>query len=204
MKNYAEKSKEWEGYNTSYTFYLPYKALVTNNNVISEKDNENQIIDDSSWPHYGYDEAGSRICGRIYQNNNFSKGGHTVLCMDYGRFWIRACMNCHKIYNHKKQVWSALGPYKLYILQCDFLEMVCGSISRKMELFHEKPTMTVDNYFITDDILDWAGNKSLGIIGTNVRNRLQKTCSSPRRTFFYTRSHLSALQNCALLFSINF
>ena len=30
------------------------------------------------------------------------------------------------------------------------------------------------------------------------------TCSSPRRTFFYKRSHLSALENCALLFSTNF
>ena len=26
------------------------------------------------------------------------------------------------------------------------------------------------------------------------------TCSSPRQTFFYTRSHLNALQNCALFF----
>ena len=33
---------------------------------------------------------------------------------------------------------------------------------------------------------------------------MQMTCSRPRRTFFYTRSHLSALQNCALLFSSNF
>ena len=31
-----------------------------------------------------------------------------------------------------------------------------------------------------------------------------QTCSSPRRPLFYTRSHLSALQNCALIFSTNF
>ena len=31
-----------------------------------------------------------------------------------------------------------------------------------------------------------------------------KTCSSPRQTFFYSRSCFSALQNCALLFSIIF
>ena len=35
--------------------------------------------------------------------------------------------------------------------------------------------------------------------------QLYKTCSSPTGpTFFYTRSQLSALQNCALLFSTNF
>ena len=31
---------------------------------------------------------------------------------------------------------------------------------------------TVDNYFIKDAILDWAGNVCLGIIGINARNRL--------------------------------
>ena len=31
-----------------------------------------------------------------------------------------------------------------------------------------------------------------------------KTCSRPRRPLFYTRSHFSALQNCALIFSTNF
>ena len=32
----------------------------------------------------------------------------------------------------------------------------------------------VDNYFVTDTVLDWAGNEVLGIIGTNLRNRLPK------------------------------
>ena len=30
----------------------------------------------------------------------------------------------------------------------------------------------VDNYFVTDGVLGWAGNAGLGIIGTNVSNRL--------------------------------
>ena len=41
-------------------------------------------------------------------------------------------------------------------------------------MFRDNPTMTVENYFVTDDVLDWAGNEGLGIIGTNGRNRLPK------------------------------
>ena len=41
-------------------------------------------------------------------------------------------------------------------------------------MFHEKPTTTVDNYFVMDAIIDWDVNANLGIIGTNVRNRLPK------------------------------
>ena len=50
--------------------------------------------------------------------------------------------------------------------------MVRGSLSIKRKLFNEKPTNMVDNYFVTDAVIDWAGNAGLGIIGTNARNRL--------------------------------
>ena len=46
------------------------------------------------------------------------------------------------------------------------------SINRK--LFHDNPTMTVDNYFVADAVIDWGGNKCLEIIGTNARNSLPK------------------------------
>ena len=54
------------------------------------------------------------------------------------------------------------------------IEMVSGSMPISRKLFHEKPTTTVDNYFVMDAILDWAVNAGLGIIGINVRNRLPK------------------------------
>ena len=52
--------------------------------------------------------------------------------------------------------------------------MVCVSMSIKRELFCDKPTMTVDNYFVTESVLNWAGNEGLGIIGTNASNGLSK------------------------------
>ena len=52
--------------------------------------------------------------------------------------------------------------------------MVRGSISRNRKLFHEKPTTTVYNYFVTDNILDWSGNAGLGVISKNASNSLPK------------------------------
>ena len=48
--------------------------------------------------------------------------------------------------------------------------MVRESISIKRKLFHEKPMVTVDNYFVIGYVIDWDGNRGLGIIGTNARN----------------------------------
>ena len=132
------------------------------------------MIDESSWPHCGYIETGSRICGRLYQNKKLTKVSQTVLCMDAGRFQIRAYMHHHKLYNHKKQGWLDAGPYKLYILQCALLEMVCGSMSNNRKLFHQKPTTTVDNYFGMDNVIDWVGNEGLGRFGKNERSRIPK------------------------------
>ena len=100
---------------------LPYKALVANTNAIPAKSDENQVIDESYWPHCGYGESGSGICQRLYQNKNFSMCGPIVLCMDDGRSQICAYMHRHKLYKHKKQVWSDVGPYEIYILQCALL-----------------------------------------------------------------------------------
>ena len=47
-------------------------------------------------------------------------------------------------------------------------------MSSKRKLFHDKPTTMVDNYFVTNTVIDWAGNESLGTIGTNGRNRIPK------------------------------
>ena len=52
--------------------------------------------------------------------------------------------------------------------------MVRGIISSKRKLFHEKKTNIVDNYFVTDTVIYWAGNVGLGIIGTNARNKSPK------------------------------
>ena len=100
---------------------------------------------------------------------DLEKGGQTVMCTDSRRFQIRAYMHRQKLYNHKKQGWSDEGPYKLYIFQCDFMEMVRGSMYIERNLFHEKKMTMADNYFVMDTVIDWASNEDLVIIGANTR-----------------------------------
>ena len=64
-----------EGYNPAYKFDLYCKAFVANTNAISVKTDENQVIDESSWPHCGYGEAVSEICGRLSKTNKFQRVG---------------------------------------------------------------------------------------------------------------------------------
>ena len=90
------------------------------------------------------------------------------------RFQINVYTHRQNLYNHNLQGCPAETPYKLYILQCDFMEMVRGIMSSKRKLFHENPETMVDKYSFMDAILDSAGNAGLGIIVKNARNMLPK------------------------------
>jgi hypothetical protein len=170
--NSEAKKRGEEGYDPAYKFDLPFRVLVSNTNAISSKADENQVVDETSWPHCGYGESGSGVCGRLSQNKKIAKGGQTVLCMDASRFRIRAYKHRHKLYNHANEGWSAAGPYELFKFQCQLLEHCEGNHSTMKTLFHQKPTITADNYFCNDKVLDHAGENGLGAILTNARNRL--------------------------------
>ena len=48
----------------------------------------------------------------------------------------------------------------------------------KKKIFRKKMGFTVDNFFICDKGLDWAGAAGIGVIGTNARNCLPKDIES--------------------------
>lgn len=60
----------------------------------------------------------------------------------------------------------------MFKFQCQLLELCEGNPSTKKKLFHQKPTITADNYFCNHKVLDHAGESGLGAILTNARNRL--------------------------------
>ena len=55
--NNSANSIYQEGYNTTYKFDLPYKALVVNTNAISEKSEKNQAINESPYPQCGQEDS---------------------------------------------------------------------------------------------------------------------------------------------------
>ena len=73
--NDATKIRYQEYYDPAYKFEIPYKALIANTNEISEKYYGDQVVDEFSWPHCGYGESGSVICGRLSQNKKMQRMG---------------------------------------------------------------------------------------------------------------------------------
>lgn len=162
-----------DGYDPSYKYDLIYKAIVHNTNAISKKADETQCIDETTWMHSGYCEAGAGITGRL-RNKKVSKGGQTVLMMDRHRFRIRAYLHRSKLYGElfpdKTKEWSANGPYEL--------KNLADKLSKMQTLFEKKPCITGDNYFQNDRVMDYLGWLGFGGIFTSARNSLPKDIKS--------------------------
>jgi hypothetical protein len=173
--NGSSPQRGMDGYDPAYKFDLIYKTLVHNVNAVSKFADENQVLDESTWGHSGYGEAGSGLTGRL-MNKPVSKGGQVVIISDVGRFRPRAYMHRHNLH---ERAFSREGPSELHALASSLLPMVdghCDATTRK--LFKAKFCVTVDNYFISDDVLNWAGRNGLGVIGTNRRDELPKDIKS--------------------------
>ena len=167
------------GYDPAYKFTLIYDTIVHNTNAITKYADENQVIDESTWGHGGYGEAGSGLTGRLL-NKPKAKGGQVVIITDVGRRRPRAFMHRHKLH---ERAFTREGPSELHDLGSKVLDMVIESdvasatnasntTTYTKKIFRKKPCITVDNYFINDGVLEWAGKAGLGVIGTNRRDLL--------------------------------
>lgn len=180
--NDTAPKRSQQGYNPGYKYDLIYKAIVHNTNAITLKADETQVIDETTWGHSGYGESKTGITGRL-RNKKVSKGGQTVLIMDRGRKRIRAYLHRSKIYNElfpeSKRGWSANGPFEIKHLADQLLKMVDGNPdSSSKKIFRFKPTITADNYFQSDKIMNYLGERGLGAIMTSARNSLPKDVNS--------------------------
>ena len=71
------------------------------------------------------------------------------------------------------------GMRELHDMAVELICMVANcKEGGKKKIFRKKPCITVDNYFIDDKILNWAGEEGLGVIGTNACNFLPKDIPS--------------------------
>ena len=141
------------GYDPAYKFDLPYRVLVDNTNTITAKADENLTIDETSWPHCGYGEAQSGICGRLSQNKKIVKCGQTVICIDACEYVRpRAYIHRHKLYNKKAEGFTQTGPYEFAQLLKQVEEMCEDSdvTSDKKKIFAKCPMFTADNFFCSE------------------------------------------------------
>ena len=173
--NETAKKRGDPGYDPSYKFDLVYNCFVFNTNTLTKKADENQVLDESTYGHAGYGEAGSGIITRL-TNKKVNKGGQVVLMMDRFRPRVRAYLHRHKLYSElfkeEKKKWSKNGTFELFYLSSKLLTMTDGDTSPTKKIFRRKPCITADNYFQDDAIMEWLGEQGLGGIMTTARDRL--------------------------------
>lgn len=168
-------------YDPAYKYDLIYQVMVSNTNAISAKADENQVIDESTWGHSGYGESGTGLTGRL-RNKKKDKGGQIVFIMDRNRFRIRGYMHRNKIYDElypeEKRGWTSNGPFEVKYLADQLLKMCDGSPGDAKKLFEKKPTITADNFFESDQSLEYLGEKGFGGIMTSARDKLPRDIKS--------------------------
>ena len=186
------------GYDPAYKYDLIYKAMVHNCNAITKYAEGHLTVDETTWGHAGYGEAGSGLTGRL-MNKKVNRGGQTTIMTDSRKFRPRAYIHRHKL--HDKKGMTRRGTIELTHLIHDIDSMIIEpdastipmpplrrdindlATSRiittpkdptKKKIFREKPVITADNFFFDDKMCEFIGENGYGSIGTNARNVLPK------------------------------
>ncbi len=157
-----------------------YKCLVDNTNALTEKADENQVIDETTWAHNGYGESGAGIISRLTKKP-VNKGGQTVIMMDRFSRRPRAYIHRHKlyaeVYPEEKEGWTRNGSFETVFLAMKLKKMVTVKDGKK-GIFEKKPTICGDNYFQSDKVMDWLGREGFGGIFTTARDKLPAKVAS--------------------------
>jgi len=167
--------------------------MVHNCNAISLYAEENQTVDETTWGHAGFGEAGSGLTGRL-MNKKVNKGGQTTIMSDSRRFRPRAYIHRHKMHDPKGM--TRKGCTELAHLIQDINSMIIHDPnipiaapiptdatpwlittppdSSKKKIFRNKPVICADNFFFDDKMCHFIGQNGYGCVGTNARNVLPK------------------------------
>ena len=153
--------------------------MISNLNAITLYADQNQTVDESTWGHSDYGEAGSGLTGRL-RGKKVPKGGQVVFISDSRRFRPHAYVHRHKLHEPKDGL-TRQGTIEMHNLMNQVKEMVIDtdhlsepSETPKKQIFHGKPIACVDHYFFDDKMQEWARVNDFGTIGTTARNYLPK------------------------------
>jgi hypothetical protein len=149
-------------YNPGYKFQDAWQTLVHNTNALTLWFDTDQVIDETTWGHQGYGEPG--LMTRIQNKPGITKGGQLVLCMDKNKNYIRACEVRYSSRGKLEKVegWANfIGPLEMkkIVDKFDGLYPVGVEPVPRKHKFKGPPHITGDNFFPSDDILDYMGKK---------------------------------------------
>lgn len=159
-----------DGYDPAYKFDLIWRVMTFNCNAITARAEENQTIDETTWGHAGFGEAGSGITSHL-RNKKVNKGGQTTLISDSRRFRPRAYMHRHNLHMMTEGM-SKKGTNEMVHLLKKIEPMVEGADGNTKKIFRVKPTAIADNFFFDDKCCNWIGKNGFSSLGTMARNAL--------------------------------
>jgi hypothetical protein len=167
----ATAAKKGEpNYHPAYKFKRGWDVLVHNTNELSLFFDSDQVIDETTWGHQGYGEAG--LMTRIQNKPGITKGGQLVLSMDKNKNYIRFC---EVRYQSRPKIESVkgwanyMGPLELKAIidKMNGLYSFDGTGVAGTHKFKFDPHITGDNFFPSDDVLEYMGRKA--IAGKSIR-----------------------------------
>ena len=88
------------GYDPAYKYDLIFRCMLHNCNAITLYAEENQTVDETTWGHAGFGEAGTGLTGRLV-NKKVNKGGQTTIMTDSRQFCPHAYIHRHKMHDAK-------------------------------------------------------------------------------------------------------
>jgi hypothetical protein len=177
--NTTSPKKGEENYHPAYKFKRGWDVLVHNTNKLSLFFDSDQVIDETTWGHQGYGEAG--LMTRIQNKPGITKGGQLVLCMDKNKNYV--CF-CEVRYQSRPKVESVegwanfMGPLELKAIidKMNGLYTQDGTVVTGTHKFKFAPHICGDNFFPSDDVLEYMGKK--GIAGKLTRCLCSCKCLS--------------------------
>ena len=179
-------------YNLAYKYDLIYKTMVHNCNAITKKADENQTVDETTWGHAGYGEAGSGLTTGRLHNKKVNKGGQTTIMSNSRRFQPRAYIHCHKLHpakagmtkigtnemvNPLMEIETMVKKQMKMMQKKQTLTLVVRPNLGREDIASEadsmsKPTVCAVNFFFDNVMCDWIGKNGFSSIGTTAQNAL--------------------------------
>lgn len=168
--NNRESAKRGEeGYDPAYKYDFIFATIIKNINALTKKANDDQCIDETTFPFNGFGEPGASLISKIMNKPGVTKGAQLVLCSDVGRLRPRAYIHRH---NKHTKLCSLQGPNEIRLLHAKLKELMQGN----NKIFNDPHSLflTADNYFSGEQAYSYVAEENFGCCFTNRRDRLPK------------------------------
>jgi hypothetical protein len=169
--NQTSPKRGEEGYNPAYKYHFIYETLIRNLNSISFKADDDQCIDETTFPFNGFGEPGAGLIKLVLNKPGVTKGAQLVITTDVGRLRPRAFVHRH---NKHEKLCKQQGPNEIRLLHRELKRLMAGGDAKVLFQLPNKLFLTADNFFSGEESTTYVATEGFGCCFTNRRDRLPK------------------------------